>query len=67
MVAIKPKIITRIMESQKTKNRLAYEFNNHIATINRWLESNDAMLTTRTALIAISEELELTEEEILQA
>jgi hypothetical protein len=65
MSGIKQEVIERLKGSQKAKNRLAYEFNKHVATINRWIDTNDVMLTTKQALKAISEELELKEKEIL--
>jgi hypothetical protein len=65
MSGIKQDIIERIQNSTKAKTRLAYEFAKHQSTIDRWLEENNLMLTTQTALKAISEELEVAESEIL--
>jgi hypothetical protein len=67
MTTIKPEVIAKIQESQKAKNRLAYELNKHSVTIDRYLENNDEMLTTKTALLAISEELGISESEIISA
>jgi hypothetical protein len=65
MSGIKQEVLEKLKNSQKARARLAYEFNKHIATIDRWIDSNSLMLTTKQALLAISEELELKEKEIL--
>lgn len=65
MATIKKEIIETLKTNQKAKLRLAYEFNKHSVTIDRWLEDNNEMLTTKTALAAIGEELKLKENEIL--
>lgn len=65
-MVIKTEVLEQLKSNQKAKARLAYEFSKHIATINRWLESNDPMLTTVTALNAIKDELGLKQSEILE-
>lgn len=62
---IRPDVLEQVKASSKAKNRLAYEFDVHSATITRWIESGDIMLTTAKAVRIISEELNLNATEIL--
>lgn len=57
--------ITAITKNGKLRNRLAYELDCHPDTLSRYLKNNDVMLTTASALKAITEETGLTQEEIL--
>lgn len=66
MEKIKIEVIEQLKANTKAKNRLAYEFANHIMTIDRWIENNNPMLTTKTALNAISEELGIKEKDLLE-
>lgn len=65
MITVKPEVIAQIQGNQKAKNRLAYELNKHSMTIDRYLEKNDEILTTKTATVAMSEELGIPESELL--
>jgi hypothetical protein len=65
MQVIKREVLEKLSTNPKAKGRLAYEFAKHSVTIDRWIEENNAMLTTPTALNAISEELELDKAELL--
>lgn len=65
MIGIKQEVIDQVKGSTKAKTRLAYEFNKHQSTIDRWLEENNIALTTPMAVKAISEETGTPESEIL--
>lgn len=54
-----------IREKKECRIRLQYELNKTDATIYRWLDENNIMLTTAQALQIISEETGLSQEEIL--
>lgn len=52
-------------ENLHLRNRLALEMGKHQTTIMRWIDENDVMLTTATALQIIKEETGLAESELL--
>lgn len=62
---IRQEVLEQIKASSKTRNRLAYEFDVHSATIMRWIDENNIMLTTAMALRIISEELNMQMSDIL--
>jgi hypothetical protein len=62
---IKPEVLNQLKSNSKAKARLSYEFNVHAATIVRWIDDANLMLTTAMALRVISEELNINESEIL--
>lgn len=57
--------IKSIREHKMLKLKLAAEMDKSIATIYRWLDSNDPMLTTKTALTIIAKELNQPERKLL--
>jgi hypothetical protein len=69
---IKMKLSSKVIEILKHKdslnlrNRLAYEMEKHGDTILRWINTNDAMLTTALALQIIREETGLSDDLILE-
>lgn len=65
MQVINPEILKQVNKSSRIKARLSIEFNRHAATIQRWITENNVSLTTDTALVIISEELELPRKELL--
>lgn len=65
---IKTHIIEQIAGSNQLKARLQSEFNRSPFTIHKWIKDNaeNGDLTTATALRIISEELTLTNDQILE-
>lgn len=66
MQVLRKKIVETLLTSVKAKNRLAYEFNVHSATIDRWLKNENPMLTIPSSLAAIADELKVTKDELLE-
>lgn len=54
-----------INKNMVCKNRLALEMDKSQYTIQRWINTNDEMLTTASALKVIREETGLSDDEIL--
>lgn len=67
MTTIKQDVKDQLRLNMKAKARLAYEFAKHTYTIDRWIEEDAAILTTATAVRAISEELGIPKKDILAA
>lgn len=65
---IKATILMQIAGSNQLKARLQSEFNRSPFTIHKWIKDNaeNGDLTTATALKIIGEELELTNDQILE-
>ena len=61
------KALMAIRENKRCRNRLQLELERNQATIYRWLDNNDVMLTTATALQIIREETGLDDSQILEA
>lgn len=64
-MTIKTEVLEQLKKNVRLKAKLAYEFEKHGATINRWIENNDPMLTTVAALRIIKEETGLKKSDIL--
>lgn len=58
--------IQAIKNKNRVKSILALEFDVTEQTIRRWIDANDAMLTTANALAIIKAETGLKQKEILQ-
>lgn len=58
--------LERIRQSKKCRIALQYAMNKTDATIYRWLDENNIILTTVAALQIIREETGLTDDEILE-
>lgn len=65
LLSEKAKQIIQHRDGMRIRNRLAYELDKSYATIERWLTTNDEMLTTASALRIIREETGLTDDQIL--
>jgi len=63
---IQPQVIKQIRKSKKCKSNLQLALNRSPATIQRYLDTNDIMLTTSKALEVIRSEFKLTDKQILQ-
>lgn len=57
--------LEKIRHSKLIKNKLALSFNKSGATIQRWLDANSDMLTTKKALLIISKELKTKEKDLV--
>jgi hypothetical protein len=64
---IQQNTLKKITKNKKLKSRLSYELGKDIVTIRRWIKENDPKLTQALTLKIISEELELTQAQILEA
>lgn len=60
------KAIDALKKDKRARARLQLDLDKSEYTINRYLDSNDIMLTTATALQIIREETGLTDAEILE-
>lgn len=58
--------IEAVKKSLPAKNRLQYELGKSYLTIQRWLKSNSANLTTAHSLQIISEETGIPQQELLE-
>jgi len=63
---IQPQVIKQIRKSKSCKLRLQVALNKSGPTIQRWLDTNNIMLTTSKALEVIRSEFKLTDKQILQ-
>lgn len=65
---LKSTVLASVKKSKRLRTRLALGLDKHFATINRYVSENESNgdLTTATALKIISEELKLTQDEILE-
>lgn len=59
------KTIEFLKESIRARTLLALALGKHVDTIERWIKSNDAMLTTASALQVIREESGMSDADIL--
>lgn len=66
MILLSKKTLALIKESQKCRNRLAYILDKDRNTIYRYIDTNSPLLTGVSALNAISEELEIPVNELLE-
>ncbi len=64
-IRLKASVIEAIRKNQSIRNRLQLELNRSYPTIQRWLDSNNEMLTTATSLRIISEETGISQENLL--
>lgn len=63
---IKTNILKKIRKSKVCKAKLQIALDKAAPTIQRYLDDNDIMLTTASALAVIKEEFNVTESEILE-
>jgi hypothetical protein len=66
MQKVKPEVIEKLKGNVKALNRLAYEFNKHRTTVDRWVLDNNIILTTPMAVKAIAEELGIEVDQVLE-
>lgn len=64
-IKLKDDVVSALRRNQVAKNRLALDLNKSASTIQRHLKENSEMLTTAKALIIISEELGIPQNELL--
>ena len=64
---IQPQVIKQIRKSKKCKRELQRVLDRSPATIQRYLDTNDIMLTTSKALEVIRSEFKLSDKQILQS
>ena len=62
---LKPEIITQITGNSRIQNRLQLAFNISYFTARRWIQDNNVILTTVTALNIISEETKIPVNDLL--
>ena len=58
-------VVILIKNNMQLRNRLALELNKHYSTINLWIKKNDIRLTSALSLKIISEELNISKEQIM--
>lgn len=66
MTTISEAAIKKIRGNQRCMGRLVTHFNKHYMTIIRWLDEKNVILVTPDAVQIITEETELTRDEILE-
>jgi hypothetical protein len=66
-MAIKATVLERIKGHTQLKNKIALATNRSVYSVSLWIKNNDARLTMASALKAIREEFDLSDEEILEA
>jgi len=64
-IKLKEEIIGLIRNNKMLKNKLQLGLNISSSSLGRYLSTNDEKLTTATALKIISEELQLTQDQLL--
>lgn len=63
---IRKSVLSKIAENKGLRARLCAEMDKSYFTINKWINENDDNLTKAAALRIIREELELTDDQILE-
>lgn len=63
---IKQEILEQINDSNIIKAKLIESYDVHPMTVQRWISGNDEKLTTAKSLNIICEQLEMTQEQILE-
>lgn len=64
-IKLKPEIIESVKKGLEVKNRLQYELGISYLTLQRWLNTNDGKLTQAKVLKIISEELNISKDDLL--
>jgi hypothetical protein len=60
------KAIDALKNNKRARARLQLDLDKSEYTINRYIDSNDIMLTTATALVILREELKMADSELLE-
>lgn len=64
MIQVRQDVLEK-MNTREVMNRLVYEFGRDLRTIRRWISENNPMLTTPMCVRAVSEELNIPQDQIL--
>ncbi len=65
IIKLKPEVIEAVKKGLYVKNRLQFELKISYLTLQRWLNANDDKLTRAQVLQILSEELNISKEELL--